>query len=200
MNSSWELLWDSSYEKNHYGNFFYSLVRIYQPEIVVELGTKAGFSAYHIARALLANRKGRLDCYDLWEKYEFNPIPQSIARKNLKEFKDIIQFNLRDAVGVDKLYKRVDILHVDLNNEGTILEEIVPFWIDKTLQLIIIEGGSMERDQASWMIKYKKMPIAKWLEDFASSRGDIEYITINPFPSLTIIRKKQVKSTLIHFK
>ena len=186
------LLWDSSYEKNHYGDFFYSLVRIYQPEIVVELGTKAGFSAYHIARGLKANKKGRLDCYDLWEKYQFKSVSQSITKKNLKKFKDIIRCNVRDAVGVNKLYKRVDILHVDLNNEGTILEEIVPFWIDKTRQLIIIEGGSMERDLVEWMRKYKKMPISKWLEDFTRLRTDIEYLTIEPFPSLTIIRKKQV--------
>ena len=184
--------WYSSYEKNNYGDLFYTLIRIYQPEKVVELGTKAGYSAYHMARGLRANNKGSLDLYDLWEKYEFNPTPESLAQENLKEFKGIIQFNLQNAVGVDKLYKKIDILHVDLHNEGTILEATVPKWIDKVTQLIIIEGGSIERDNVPWMIKYKKMPIAKWLKDFCSKRDDIEYVTLEPFPSITIIKKNNM--------
>lgn len=182
--------WYSSYEKNNYGELFYSLMRIYQPEKVVELGTKAGYSAYHMARGLKANGKGTLDCYDLWEKYEFNSVSRSVAEKNLKEFKDIVSFNPHDAIGVDKKYNGIDILHVDLSNEGEILENIIPYWIDKVRQIIIVEGGSNERDNLDWMIKFKKMPIAKWLVEFARKRGDIEYATIKPFPSLTILRRK----------
>lgn len=182
--------WYSSYEKNNYGELFYSLVRVYRPRTVVELGTKAGYSAYYIARGLRANGKGTLDCYDLWEKYPFRSVPKSLAENNLKEFKNIISFNLHDAVGVDKKYKEADILHIDLSNEGGILEKIIPNWIDKVRQFIIIEGGSSERDKIEWMVKFKKMPIKKWLGDFSRSRGDIEYLTIEPFPSATIICKK----------
>lgn len=185
-------LWYSSYEKNNYGGLFYSIMRVYQPEKVVELGTLAGYSAYHIARGLRANGKGTLDCYDLWENYEFSSVPQIVAEENLKEFMDIVRLKSRNIINVDKLYKEVDILHVDVANEGTILEKIVPFWIDKVRQLIIIEGGSKERDKVEWMIKYKKMPIKSWLKVFKSKRPDIEYLTIEPFPSITIIRKKSI--------
>lgn len=181
--------WYSSYEKNNYGDLFYSLIRVYQPNKVVELGTKSGFSAYHMARGLKANGKGTLDCYDLWENYEFNSVPKSVAEKNLKEFKNIVSFNLRDAVGVDKEYKKIDILHVDISNDGEKLEKIIPVWIDKVRQLIIIEGGSFEHDRLPWMIQFKKKPITKWLEDFSRKRDDIEYFTIEPFPSVTIMRK-----------
>lgn len=179
--------WRSSYEQNNYGELFYSLVRIYQPEKVVELGTLAGYSAYHIARGLRANGKGTLTCYDLWEKYESYSVPKSEAEENLKEFKDIVSLESRNVVDVDKLYETVDILHVDVDNEGEILQKIIPNWIDKTRQLIIVEGGSLERDRIEW-IKPKKIFISKWLEDF-SRRGDIEYLTIEPFPSVTLIRK-----------
>lgn len=190
MNKNWgNPPWYSSYEKNNYGELFYSLVRIYQPRKVVELGTKAGYSAYHIARGLRANGKGYLHCYDLWEKYPFHSVPKSIAEKNLKKFKDIVSFTLQDAIGVEKKYKTVDILHIDVSNEGDILDKIIPHWIDKVHQLIIIEGGSGERDKLEWVVKYKKIPIKKWLEDFARKRGDIEYFTIEPFPSVTIMRK-----------
>ena len=184
------MIWYSSYEKNNYGDFFYSLTRIYRPEKVVELGTKAGYSAYHIARGLKANGKGSLDCHDLWEKYKFNSVPKSVAVKNLKEFEDIISFKLGDATHTDNEYKMVDMLHIDLSNDGKLLAKIIPHWIDKVRQLIIIEGGSKERDNVDWMKKYGKIPIKKWLEDLSHSRDDIKYFTIEPFPSITIISNK----------
>lgn len=160
-------------------------MRVYQPEKVVELGTKGGFSAYHMARGLKANGKGQLFCYDLWENRGF----LKVAQKNLKEFESIIHIEMRNALGVDRLHETIDILHIDLGNEGGILEKILPNWIDKA-RLIVIEGGSAERDKRDWMIKNEAMPIRSWLEDFSRRRTDIEYFTIEPFPSLTIIRKK----------
>ena len=188
---SWENPpWYSSYEENNYGELFYALVRIYKPDKIVELGTKAGYSAYHMARGLKTNGRGRLYCYDLWENYEFNSVSQSVAKENLKEYSNIIRLESRNVIGVHKIYKTLDILHIDLGNEGEILEKIIPHWIDKTNQLIVIEGGGMERDKVDWMIKFQKKPIRNWLKDFSKLRADIEYFTIEPFPSLTIIRKK----------
>lgn len=178
--------WYSTFEENNYGELFFSLMRIYQPETVVELGTKAGFSAYNMARGLQANGKGKLYCYDTWEHEDM----YQMACKNLKGFKNIISLNKQTALGVEKLYKTIDILHVDLGNEGGILEKTIPYWIDQTRQLIMLEGGSSERDKRPWMIKLKVMPIRNWLKDFSLSRPDIEYFTFEPFPALTIIRKR----------
>lgn len=184
--------WYSSYEKNNYGDIFYGLIRVYKPKTVVELGTKAGYSAYHIARALKDNKKGRLDCYDLWEKYEFHSVPKSVAQENLNEFKTIVQLKQRDAIGVDMLYKKIDILHVDLSNKGEILEPVITQWIDKVEQLIILEGGSDEHAHLDWMVKYKKTPVKKWLQDFSNRRKDITYFTIEPSLSITLMNKKQI--------
>jgi len=229
--------WHSSYEENNYGDFFYSLVRAYKPKKIVELGTKTGYSAHHMARALRENGRGTLDCYDLWgnhiENYGFKHIAKPVAEENLKEFDQIITLTQRDAVGVHDEYDMVDILHIDLDNNGDILEKIIPVWIDKVSQLIVIEGGSSERDNLDLHLTRKRMPISewlknfsknqinalkknipdasdktgqfvvvagdiknnpkpikKWLENFSARRGDIEYFTMEPFPSLTIIRKK----------
>jgi hypothetical protein len=181
--------WHSSYEENNYGEIFYSLMRIYRPNKVIELGTKAGYSAYHIARGLDANKKGKLYCYDLWEKYPFHSVPITVALQNLKKFKDIVRLRQRDAVGVNKLHKSVDILHVDISNDGKILDKLIPYWINKVRQFIIIEGGSKERDKVYWMDKYHKVPITNWLKDF-SLRYNVEYFVIEPFPSVIIMHKK----------
>lgn len=182
--------WYSSYEDNNYGDFFYSLIRVYQPEKVVELGTKAGYSAYHIAKGLRDNGKGTLDCFDLWEKYKFRSVPKSMAQENLKEFGTIVRLKQRDVIGTEKSYKTVDMLHVDVSNEGGILERIVPFWIDKIRQLIIIEGGSRERDNIEWKTKFKKIPIRKWLQEFSQKHREVEVFTIEPFPSVTLMRRR----------
>ena len=201
MKSNWKNPpWYSSYEKNNYGELFYSLMHIYQPAKVVELGTKAGYSAYHIARGLKANGKGTLDCYDLWEKYEFNSVPKSVAEKNLKNYQNIVKFKLRNVIGVDKLYRSVDILHIDLGNEGGILENIIPRWIDKVNQFIIIEGGSGERDRVEWITKYNKIPVRKWLAEFRQKHKDIECITLEPFPSITILKKYRINALNEEFK
>lgn len=230
--------WHSSYEQNNYGELFYALIRIYQPEKVVEIGTLDGFSAYNIARALKANGHGSLDCYDLWENcvdnFGIDFTFKSVAEENLKEFEDIIKLGLADAFGIDQKYKTIDILHLDIDNDGGVLEKIIPVWIDKVKHLIIIEGGSVARDNLDKDINYKKMPVKKWLNDFSTKkssnlkkaipgqfdkpnqfvviggekkykkkpihkwlldfskkRKDIEYFTFEPFPSLTIIRKKR---------
>lgn len=174
--------WYSSYEKSNYGDLFSGFMRVYQPKKVVELGTKAGYSAYHMARGLKANGKGRLYCYDLWEKYPYHSVPKSVAVKNLRKFKNIVTLKQRDAIGVDKLYKSVDILHVDISNDGEKLGAIIPRWVNKVRQLIIIEGGSEERDKLNWMIKYKRPPIRPWLQKYS-------HFTFEPFPSVTLINK-----------
>jgi hypothetical protein len=181
--------WFSSYEKNNYGDLFYSLIRIYRPKTVIELGTKAGYSAYHIARGLKKNRTGKLYCYDLWEKYPFRSVPKAKAEKNLKRYKDIVRFKSTDATKVYKLHRKVDILHVDLSNEGEILNNVIPHWISRVNQLIIIEGGSIERDKLDWMIKFNKKSIREWLKKFSLKHKNIRHFTIGPFPSVTIIRK-----------
>ena len=184
--------WRSSYEANSYGDLFYALVRMYRPARVVELGTKAGYSAFHIARGMATNGFGKLDCYDLWEKYQYNSNSKSMAEKNLKKYSKYVRLYLRDVVGVDRKYKKdqVDFVHIDLGNEPAMLQKVLLPWLNKVGKFVIIEGGSQERDQIDWMIKYKKSPLSPWLRKIARQNSAIEYFTFAPFPSVTIIRKK----------
>ncbi len=179
--------WQSSYEPNHFGDIFYSLVRVLKPKIIVELGTKAGYSAYYMAKALRNNGFGAIDCYDLWELYEFTSCPLEKTKKNISEFADIISLKKQDVENVHEKYNSVDILHIDLGNHGDMLDEILIPWISKVKKLIIIEGGSKERDNVEWMKKYNKKSINEWLN---KNKSLFNFIVIEPFPSITLISPK----------
>ena len=86
--------WYSSYGKSNYGELFYNLVRVYRPSKVVELGTEAGYSAYHIAKA------------------------------NLKEFFGIVTLKKRNAIGANKLYNEVVPHWIDKVRQFIINEKI----------------------------------------------------------------------------
>jgi len=180
------LKWKSSYEEYDYGSVFYGLTRVTKPLLVVELGTKAGYSAFYVAKALKENGKGEIHCYDLWERYQYNSTPINETEENLKEFiqDGIVTLNQRDVLGVDENYESVDILHVDVGNHGEILDKIIPCWLPKVKSLIILEGGSEERDQVDWMKKYNKIPLRDWL---SRNKHLFNYITLKNFPSLTIL-------------
>ncbi|MDD5192076.1 MAG: class I SAM-dependent methyltransferase [Candidatus Nanoarchaeia archaeon] len=173
--------WKSSYEKNDFGTLFYSLVKIIKPDKIVELGTKAGYSAYHMAKAVKENDFGSIDCYDLWDGYPFNSCSLNTAKENLQEYSDIISFFKTDARKIEEKYNSVDLLHIDLGNHAEILEEILIPWLPKA-KLIIMEGGSIERDNVEWMKKYNKKSINQWLKN-----KPFNYVIINPFPSVTLI-------------
>lgn len=179
--------WLSSYEINDYGNLFYALVKLHKPKKIVELGTKGGYSTFFMAKALKENGFGKIDAYDLWEKYPHSSCSKKHAEENLNEVFEVVNLFQEDAIGLEKKYESTDILHVDLSNCGEKLEQTVIPWVNKVKMFTIIEGGSEERDNVDWIKKYNKTPIRDW---FKKHENELEYFTFMPFPSLTIIRKK----------
>jgi len=73
--------WETSYNANNFGDIFYALVRLYKPELIVELGTGTGYTTLHMAKALRDDKKGRIDSYDLWENYKFKNHPLRSMKK-----------------------------------------------------------------------------------------------------------------------
>ena len=53
--------------------------------------------------------------------------------------------------------------------------------------VIIMEGGSYDRDNIKWMIKYNKPKIQPLLDKY---KNDYNIHTIGVIPSITIITKK----------
>ena len=52
-------------------------------------------------------------------------------------------------------------------------------------KVLLLEGGSVERDNVDWMIRYNKKPINSYIKSIDKY---FEIEIINKFPSLTIIK------------
>lgn len=191
----------SSYEKNNFGEIFTTLIKCFRYPLAVELGVLDGYSAEHIALGLKANKQrwnlpGHLDAYDLWEDYAFkHSTMESVhSRLEARGVLDFVSLYKGDAFSVHNAYKdkSVHFLHVDISNTGDYLYRIMELWDRKIYQggMIVIEGGSEERDYVEWMIKYNKTPIKPELEANLIIKKNYIYGTYLAFPSMTVLYKK----------
>lgn len=183
----------SSYIQNNYDDVFFANVRAYQPINCVELGILDGFSAFHIGRGLQANGRGILNAYDLFEGYKYKHGDQEEVFRTLQGMP--VNIHKKDAFEVFKDYadNTVDFLHVDISNNGDTFDKIMDQWDLKIVQggVILFEGGSQERDEVDWMVKYNFRPIKPAIEQNKIVEDKYIFGTYLPFPSLTVLLKKR---------
>lgn len=191
----------SSYFQNDYGSLFYSLVKLYRPSKVVELGTFYGYSGLFIAKGLAENKssKSELNLIDLWSDYEYrhcsmDETKTTFLKNNLLDLPNCkINFINHDALTSASLFQdnSIDFLHIDISNDGEKLQNILRSYqpkLSKSINsIIVIEGGSNERDDVEWMRAYKKPKIRDWLGS-SWVESNFTHFTFSPFPSLTILR------------
>jgi predicted O-methyltransferase YrrM len=194
----------SSYIENNYGNVFKALVLAHKPNIVVECGVLDGYSTFNIAHALRANRihEGILSsfvAYDLWEEYDykhgdFGEVATMLREKGL--LNHYVNLHYGDAFQVHENFMdgTVDFLHIDISNDGEVLEKIIINWWQKMAKggIIAFEGGSLERDNIEWMKKFNKKPIVPVLEWLLDAEG-LSFQVFTEFPSMTLIFKEDEK-------
>lgn len=190
---------NSSYREFDFGSLFYALLRVNRPTSVVELGTLMGYSALHLASALRDNTgvQSELTLIDLWDKYPYRHCSQATTENNFKKNNLIdlpnckVSFRNEDGLSSSVHFadQSIDCLHIDTSNDGTSLELTLEKWYAKLCPdaLLLLEGGSEERDRIDWMQKYSKKPIRAFLNSDWFRRR-FEFTVITPFPSLTIAR------------
>lgn len=181
----------SSYTQNEYSVFFTSLSVMTKANLIVELGVLDGYSLLSFARGISKN--GKVIGIDLFEDYQFkHSTVDNVLDKIYDEYlQQKIELRKKDAFAAVNDFENdsIDILHVDISNDGTNLSTIFDLWTEKVKKdgLILFEGGSEERDNVEWMKKYNKKPINDFKKEL-NSRG-FEFITLVPFPSVTVCRK-----------
>ena len=178
--------------KLNYGHIFQLLVGIYQPKVIVEFGVLEGFSLLNMVQAGNSlPRKPIITTYDIFDKFNGNHAEPEI-REMFKEF-DNVTIKEGDFFEVHKEIpeRSIDLLHIDIANDGGIYQFAVEKYLSKLTPegIMVLEGGSQARDEVGWMIKYNKPKIAEYLQ--GNFTHNFDFITVNIFPSLTVIRPKK---------
>jgi predicted O-methyltransferase YrrM len=177
----------SSYIKHNYGLVFSTLCSALLPQKIIEIGILDGYSLEFLHKHKPSSCT--LEAYDLFDDFPHN----AADYKQIKEkYPDIVlekgdYYNLVDRFPDGS----IDILHIDVANDGDVYRFAVENYLKKISPkgIIVLEGGSSERDEVDWMRKYNKTKINPYLQ----SISDSYCITIlEDFPSLTLIKNHTI--------
>lgn len=184
----------SSYVARGYGAIFYALIRALDPVRAVEIGIFQGFSLLSAGAALRDNGAGRIAGYDLFAAYPYRHADrEQVARQTrLSGLDEWVAIHAGDASDVHHHWDAVDYLHVDISNDGDTYRRVFDQWSHKVRQVILLEGGSSERDNVDWMRRYEKPPIATAVADLKRLYPGWSFTVLQPFPSLTIACNRTV--------
>lgn len=176
---------ETSYRENDLGKTLYNLVLKYKPKKIVEFGVLYGYSTVAMAMALDEIGEGHIYANDLFEDYEFkhSTMPETqvnIDRYGLTKYVTLNKKNFDEWLAHPGEF---DLLHVDVSNKGDTIERLYEAVKDQVERgaIVIFEGGSKERDNVEWMVKYN----CKKLRD---TKVPFEVID-ERFPSLSMIKK-----------
>ncbi len=168
------------------------LVKIYDPQTIVELGTQQGASAILIAKAM---GKGHLYTYDTFkENYPQPPFAKTKAdlnatKKNITahQLEDKITIHQKDAFLAYEDFKNVDLLHIDLCNYYDNVYQVLLKWHKKVNKLILLEGGILNK----WQQKLGFRPFNEVL-DLSIIKNNYNKVTIqkdNMYAITMLVRK-----------
>ena len=180
----------SSYNNTiNYCELIAGITFIQNPKSIVEFGILEGASLKTFINN--TSRSCNIVAYDIFDKFNGNGSNKDELDKTFSKYSNV-------SISYGDFYKQykniqdksVDILHIDIANNGDVIEFIFENYISKLSKngIIIFEGGSQKRDQVEWMDKYNKPKLAPVLEKY-KSKYSIK--TIGDFPSLTIVRNNK---------
>lgn len=178
---------ESSYRQNNLGRTLYDLVFEKKPKTIIEFGALYGYSTIAMAMALRDLGQGKVVSYDIWDKYAYKHTTLSTAATNVAQYglSDFVEFRDCDFwkwLGGDK--EQFDMLHLDISNDGDTIQQASSSLRSQIENgaLLVFEGGSVQRDQEEWMVKFNKTP-------FNSVKQATQYVVLNEnWPSISIIQ------------
>jgi len=180
----------SSYKNNeiNYGELIETISYSVNPKNILEIGILDGYSLNNFLKG--SNKDTLIKAYDIFDDFNGNHSNENQMKELFKEYKNVEIgygdfFKLHDKI-VDN---SIDIIHIDIANNGDTYEYALKHYIPKLTSdgMIIIEGGSKERDDVEWMIKYNKPKINPILQKY-SEIYNIK--TIGSLPSITLVKNR----------
>ena len=130
----------------------------------------------------------KIQGYDIFEDFNGNHANKEKLLKKFKEYTNVcIEYG--DFYKLHKtLNTTFDIIHIDTANNGDVYEYAIDKYLSKLTVngVLILEGGSKERDQIDWMKKYNKPQIQPVLCKY---KNDYNILTIGTVPSISLIQR-----------
>lgn len=176
----------SSYKNNiDYKDIFSTLCFLNKPKQIIEIGILDGYSLKSMADSV--SDKCNINAFDIFEEFNGNCANKEKLSNIFKQYNNVnIQYG--DFYNILNSFEdnSIDILHIDIANNGDVYEFALKEYIKKMNKngIMILEGGSIERDNIEWMNKYNKRKIKPILDHYSSK---FNILTIGTIPSITII-------------
>ena len=177
----------SSYSENSFDLVFEALAFSLNPRVVVEVGLLEGFSLQCILKNVSEDCK--VFGYDLFDDFPYNAANKKALEKKFSKYKNLT-LSKNEYKTVPNLHENnsVDIFHIDIANNGEVFKYCVENYLPRLNKngIMILEGGSKNRDEIDWMKEYNKPQINTYLESIKDKNN---FIILDKFPSLTIFKK-----------
>ena len=172
---------NSSYtNKIDFGTLIEGITAAVNPSHIVEVGILEGFSLEHFRRGSRADTT--IQAYDIFQEFNGNHADKETLEERFSRYPNVtIEYG--DFYKLHEQIENVDIIHIDIANNGDVFEYAVQHYLPKLSEkgIMLLEGGSQERDNVEWMAKYSKPKIQPVVEKYGLK-------VIGTFPSITIAR------------
>ncbi len=177
---------NSSYKQStlDYSDIFKLLIYMVNPKKVVEFGILDGYSLKIFADN--CDNDCKIEGYDIFEEFNGNGSNMDTLNKNFEKYENIvIQYGDYYKIVENFDDNSIDILHIDIANNGDVYKFAIEQYMKKVKKngIIILEGGSKDRDNVEWMIKYNKPKFCDYLDTLNN-----KYHIIDKFPSITVFK------------
>jgi len=174
----------SSYKVNNYDKVFQSICFTLKPQRIVEFGILEGYSLDSFVKY---GGDAIIEANDLFDEFPYNAADHGFVTNKYKDNSNVFinKKNFYDAVE-DYEDNSIDILHIDIANNGDVFEFAIQNYLPKVCGVMILEGGSLERDNVEWMRKYDKPTIQPVLQKYSDN---VRIEVLDDYPSITLISK-----------
>jgi predicted O-methyltransferase YrrM len=167
----------------NYGDILSSIAFTQAPRTVVEIGILDGFSLEKLVQATPPTTK--IMAYDIFDEFNGNSADMEELQNKFKNHSRV-EINYGDFYNLNNIINgNLDIIHIDIANDGNVYKFAVENYMNLLSRkgIIVLEGGSRERDEVDWMKRYEKPPITEYLKSLT-----LPHKTLGKFPSITMIK------------
>ena len=178
----------SSYNSSiNYGDLISGITFVMNPKNILEIGILEGFSLKTFTDNSSPTTK--IDAYDIFDEFNGNSANKDLLVQRFSQHNNVnINYGNFYKIHNNILDNSIDIIHIDIANNGETYEYAINNYISKLSEngILILEGGSEDRDNIEWMNKYNKPKIKPIIEKYSNKYN---FKTIGNIPSITIIKK-----------